>query len=63
MVSPITLLIMMVTVYPRGKRGEIWLDFGLQIRFSATADFFRESPFSGVGVGENLILDKDSKNG
>jgi hypothetical protein len=63
---------MMVTVYPRGKRSEIWLDFILfkkvifdllQIRFWATANFFRESPFSGVGVGENLMLDKDSKNG
>jgi hypothetical protein len=32
-------------------------DFGLR------QTFFRESPFSGVGVGENLILDKDNKNG
>ena len=38
-------------------------DFGLQIRIWAAADFFRESPFSSVGVGENLMLDKDSKNG
>ena len=38
-------------------------DFGLQIRFWVVADFFRESLFSGIGVGENLMLDKDSKNG
>jgi hypothetical protein len=35
----------------------------LQIGFWAVVDFFRESPFSGLGVGENLMLDKDSKNG
>ena len=26
------------------------------------AEFLREPPFSGVGVGEHLILDKESKN-
>jgi hypothetical protein len=39
------------------------ISYLLQIRFWAAADFFREPPFSGVGVGENLMLDKDSKNG
>jgi hypothetical protein len=32
-----------------------------QIRFWSVAEFFREPPFSSVGVGEHSMLDKDSK--
>jgi hypothetical protein len=39
------------------------ISYLLQIRFWAAADFFIEPPFSGVGVGEHLMLDKDSENG